>query len=264
MSERAFHALHHTGKPLLLPNAWDFASAVALAGAGFAAVGTTSLGVAAAAGLPDGDGLARAETVALMRRLRGLRCPVTVDIESGFSEDPAEVGALAAELAELGAAGVNIEDGRPHGTLADPGHQAELIAAVKRSAPGLFVNARVDTYWSGMDALPAGTIERALRYLAAGADGIFVPGPDRDDHIGELVSAIPAPVNILFLPHRHTLARLTELGVRRISTGSLLFRVALRTAVDTARAIRDNHPVTAEAPSYQEVDAMTRSVRTQA
>jgi 2-methylisocitrate lyase-like PEP mutase family enzyme len=260
-----FARLHRIGAPLLLPNAWDLVSAAALARAGFAAIGTTSLGVAAANGLPDGMGRARAETVALMRRLRGLRCPVTVDIEAGFSDDPAEVAALAAELAELGAAGVNIEDGRPQGTLADPGRQAELIAAVKQSAPGLFVNARVDTYWSGMAAAaPAGTVARAARYLAAGADGIFVPGPDRDDHIRDLVAAIPAPVNILFLPHKHTLARLTELGVRRISTGSLLFRVALRAAVDAAVAIRDNRDITVEPPSYAEVDRLTGSVRIEA
>jgi len=259
-----FLALHRTGDPLLLPNAWDLASAAALVQAGFAAIGTTSLGVAAAHGLPDGTGRARAQTVALTRRLRGLRCPVTVDIEAGFSEDPAEVAALAVELAQLGAVGINIEDGRPQGTLADPGHQAELIAAVKQSAPGLFVNARVDTYWSGMDAVPAGTVARAARYLAAGADGIFVPGPDRDDHIRELVAAIAAPVNILFLPHKHTLARLTELGVRRISTGSLLFRVALRAAVDAAVAIRDNRDITVDPPSYTEVERLTGSVRIEA
>lgn len=76
-----FHALHHADRPLLLPNAWDFASAAALAAAGFAAIGTTSLGVAAANGLPDAAGLARDETVALARRLVRLPCPVTVDIE---------------------------------------------------------------------------------------------------------------------------------------------------------------------------------------
>ncbi|MFL6145376.1 MAG: isocitrate lyase/phosphoenolpyruvate mutase family protein [Labedaea sp.] len=255
----AFRAMHRQGAPLLLPNAWDHASAAALAGAGFAVIGTTSLGVAAAAGLPDGAGVARAETVALAARLVPLPCLVTVDVEAGFSADPAEVAGLAAELAGLGAVGINLEDGRPHATLADPDRQSELIAAVRAGAPGLFVNARIDTHWLKVDDDPplAATLARAERYLAAGADGIFVPGLAEDAHIRELVNAVPAPVNVLFLPHRHTLGRLTELGVHRVSTGSLLFRAALRTAVDTAVAIRSGREVAADLPSYAQIQQLS-------
>jgi len=242
-----FHDLHHADRPLLLPNAWDFASATALCAAGFAAIGTTSLGVAAAAGLPDGEGVTRAETVALARRIVGLSVPVTVDIEAGFGAEPGE---LAAELAELGVAGVNIEDGRPGGVLADPVEQAGLVRAVKDAAPGLFVNARVDTYWLGVDH--ESTVDRAARYLGAGADGVFVPGLALERDIAAVVAAVDAPLNVLHVPALG-LERLAELGVRRISTGSLLFRAALHAAVRTACDVRDGRPVADGIPSYADV-----------
>lgn len=146
----AFRALHRAGRPLFLPNAWDRASAAALAARGFPAIGTTSLGVAAAAGLPDAAGATRETTLWLARDLVRLPVLVSVDIEGGFGSTPEDVAELAAGLERLGVAGVNIEDGRPGGAgLTDPAAQCELIAAVKRTAPGLFVNARTDTYWLG-------------------------------------------------------------------------------------------------------------------
>ncbi|WP_174514876.1 isocitrate lyase/phosphoenolpyruvate mutase family protein, partial [Streptacidiphilus anmyonensis] len=117
----AFRALHHRpGELLLLPNAWDHASAASLAAAGFAAVGTTSLGVAAAAGLPDATGATRAETLRLARVIGRGAFLLSVDIEGGFSDDPGEVAALAVELSEAGAVGVNLEDGRADGSLTPP------------------------------------------------------------------------------------------------------------------------------------------------
>src|SRR5690606_333156 len=137
---------------------WDAASALAFVAAGFPAVGTTSLGVAAAAGLPDAAGATRTETVALARRLAALPVPLTVDIEAGLGADPA---AFVAELSALGVAGVNIEDGRGS-RLAPAREQAGLIAAIKRRTPEMFVNARVDTHWLGVDL--ATTAERARCY----------------------------------------------------------------------------------------------------
>jgi 2-methylisocitrate lyase-like PEP mutase family enzyme len=237
---------------LLLPNAWDVASASALVGAGFAAIGTTSLGVAAAAGLPDGTGVTRAETVSLAGRIADLRVPVTVDIEGGFSDDPAEVRELGAELASMGIAGVNIEDGRDGGVLAEPGHQAELVAAVRES--GLFVNARTDTCW--LDVERESTLDRVRAYVDAGADGVFVPGMADEHEIQALVAAVPVPVNLLFLPGRLPVGTAAALGVRRVSTGSLLYRAALGAALDTARAVRDDIPLGQEVPSYQQIQGL--------
>lgn len=254
-----FHALHHAGTPLLLPNAWDYASAAVLADAGFAAVGTTSLGVAVAHGLPDAHGVARDQTLALARLLGRLPCPVTVDIEAGFSQDPAEVADLARALHAAGAAGVNLEDGRADGTLADPDQQRALLAAVKHGAPDLFLNARIDTYWLGVQDPPPlpETLARAEVYLEAGADGVFVPGAADAALVRTLVERIPAPLNILFQPGRHTVQELADLGVRRVSTGSLLFRGALHATVQTALAVRDGNPVPAGIPAYADIQQLT-------
>ena len=146
--QQAFAALHHGQRLFVLPNAWDVTSALLLQEAGFAAVATTSLGVNAAAGLPDAGGTGRDAALDLGCTLaRRLRVPVTVDFEGGYSDDPAAVAALAAELAEAGVAGINLEDGLPGGALRTAGQHVAVIAAVVAAVPGLFVNARTDTYW---------------------------------------------------------------------------------------------------------------------
>ncbi|WP_017596787.1 isocitrate lyase/PEP mutase family protein, partial [Nocardiopsis lucentensis] len=224
-----FRDLHRVGAPLVLPNAWDHASAAALVGAGFRAVGTTSLGVASAAGKADAAGTARAETVALARGLARLDALVSVDIEGGFGDDPEQVAGLARELAETGVVGINIEDGLPDGTLTDPEHQSAVIRAVKRAAPELFVNARTDTHW--LPGPVGETADRVAAYQEAGADGVFVPGLRDPERICALVDALEAPLNILYSPDGPSLLELTELGVRRVSCGSLLFRAALQATV---------------------------------
>lgn len=238
----AFRAMHHQDEPLVLPNAWDSTSAAALHAAGFRAIGTTSLGVAAAHGIPDGMGLAGKQAIELAARLKDLACPVTIDLESGFGMDPAEL------VAGLDAAGVNLEDGRPHG-LATPEEQALLISKVKERAPGVFLNARIDTHWHGI-AIEE-TEERAKRYVDAGADGIFVPGLTEPRDIEKLANL--APLNVL--AQQRTPAQLGNLGVKRISTGSLLFRAALHHTVTTATAVRDGEP-TGNAFSYADVQAL--------
>ncbi|MEU0875326.1 isocitrate lyase/PEP mutase family protein [Nocardia brasiliensis] len=250
-----FHRLHHGKEPLVLPNAWDFGSAALLAAEGFPAIGSTSLGVAVAAGLPDGTGVTAAATMALARLLARLPVPVTVDIEGGFSESPTAVGEYVARLAEIGIAGINVEDGRTENTLAAPQHQAAVIAAIKAHAPQLFVNARVDTHWLHLDA--GSTLDRAARYADAGADGIFVPGLTDPAAIERTVAAVPLPVNILYSPNGPSLATLAALGVRRISTGSLLYRTALAAAVDTARAVRADTALPTAAPPYDRIQALT-------
>jgi 2-methylisocitrate lyase-like PEP mutase family enzyme len=261
-AERAFAAfrdLHRPGDPLLLPNAWDFASAAALVDAGFPAIGTTSLGVAAAYGVPDGRGAARAETVAIATRLGRLPCLLTVDIEGGFSDDPAEVAALAEEVAAAGAVGVNLEDGQSGGTLARPDHHARLITAVKTRVPYLFVNARTDVAWLALDKPPAiaEILARARAYRDAGADGIFVPGLAADADVTAVAAGVDVPLNVLFMAGRHTFARLGELGVARVSSGSLLFRVALGATVAAARAVATGGTLPADVPTYAEANGLS-------
>lgn len=250
----AFARLHHQATPLLLPNAWDYASAAALAAEGFQAIGTTSLGVAAAAGLPDGAAATVDATLALARRLGRGSFLFTVDAEGGFSDDPAEVAELARKLHDAGAAGINLEDGRPDGTLAPVELHAAKIAAVKTAVPALFVNARTDTHWLGRQKEE--TAARLAIYEQAGADGVFAPGLSDPDGIAALTADLVVPLNILYTPTGPTLAELAALGVRRISLGSLLYRSALAAAVTTATAIRDGRPTDLKAPSYVEVQAL--------
>ena len=236
-----FAALHRAGDPLVLPNVWDIASARLLVAAGFTALGTTSLGVAAAHGLPDAAGVTGAETLRLAHGLAGLPVHLSVDIETGAV-------ATAVAVAAAGAAGVNMED-----AMGPAGAHAALIRSVKREVPHLFVNARTDTHWQCAGDL-AETLHRIRRYADAGADGVFVPGLVEPADIAAVVAAVEVPVNVLFLPGRHTVACLAVLGVRRVSMGSLLFRAALAAAVQTATAVRDGGAVRPDLPSYAEVD----------
>ncbi|ABP54865.1 hypothetical protein Strop_2418 [Salinispora tropica CNB-440] len=239
---RGFAALHRTGDPLVLPNVWDVASARGLVEAGFPALGTTSLGVAAAAGLPDGTDAALGETLRLTRSLAALPVHLTVDIETGSVD-------TAAAVADAGAAGVNMED-----AMCPAETHAALIRSVKREVPHLFVNARTDTYWQRAGDL-AETLRRVRLYADAGADGVFIPGLAGPADIAAVVAAVEVPVNVLFLPGRHTVVTLAGLGVGRISTGSLLFRAALAASVETAVAVRDGHTVRRDLPSYAKINA---------
>ena len=234
----SFAELHHRDLPLLLPNAWDVPSALAFAAAGFEAVGTTSFGVASSLGRPDGARATRDANTALARALSTLDCHVSMDVEDGYADDPEEV---AGYVATLPVAGVNIEDSTAE-RLVPPAAHAAKVAAVKRRCPGVFVNARVDTFWLGQDATVESTVDRAVRYVRAGADGVFVPGVTDPDVLRELAGAIVVPVNVLALPGR-SLTELAELGIRRVSTGSLPYRAAMRAAIEVALAVRDGRPV---------------------
>ncbi len=171
---RRFRAAHHGPRPLVLPNVWDCASARVFAGAGFGALATSSGAVAATLGYADGQHTPAAEMFAAIARIaRCVDVPVTADIEAGYGLAPAE---LAGRLAEAGAVGCNLEDSDPVSRdLADPGRQADFLAAVRAAAgEALVLNARVDVFVrprpAGAGDAAAEAAERGRRYLAAGAD----------------------------------------------------------------------------------------------
>ncbi|AZQ38307.1 isocitrate lyase/phosphoenolpyruvate mutase family protein [Streptomyces cyaneochromogenes] len=252
MTDKPFTSLHRTGRPLLLPTAWDHASASAFAEQGFPAIGTTSLGVAAAAGLPDGTSATRVETLRLALTLGSEPYLLSVDAEDGYSEDPAAVGEFARELAAVGAVGINLEDRMGSAAL-----HAAKIAAVKSAVPDLFVNARTDTYWLG-DGDRAQTTARLDSYRRAGADGAFVPGLTDPGEIAALVKSLDVPLNILYSPGGPTVPHLADLGVRRVSLGSLPYRRALGAALEAVAEIRAGRTPRGATPTYQEVDALSR------
>jgi 2-methylisocitrate lyase-like PEP mutase family enzyme len=237
-----FAALHRRGQPFVLPNAWDVASALLLAEAGFPAVGTTSLGVTAAAGMIDGAGTGRAYTLALAAAIvPRLPVPVTIDLEGGYSDEPSAVADLAAELASVGAAGINLEDAAVGGGLRPTDVQAGIVRAVVAAAPDLFVNARTDVYW--LQAGPpesrlAETITRLKVYEDAGASGVFVPALWEVAAVAAVADRVRLPLNLLWRPEAD-MAQLATAGVARVSTGSAPYRRALAAGLATAIAARD-------------------------
>ncbi|MDL5158428.1 isocitrate lyase/PEP mutase family protein [Actinomycetospora termitidis] len=249
-----FAALHVPGEPFVLPNAWDVGSARALVAAGFRAIGTTSLGVAASRGIEDATRASRDASLAVTRELRDTLPEVllTADLEDGFHDDPIAVADLVESLA---VDGVNLEDATA-GELVDPARHEARIRAVKDRCPDVFVNARTDVFW-----LDAGTVDDAIarvrRYVDAGADGVFVPGALDVATIEAITAAVDAPLNVLASAtlDRH---RLAELGVARISTGSLLYRSAMTRLVDAAVAVREGRPP-GDAVSYDEVQAWSQT-----
>lgn len=248
-----FRELHDGDPPLLLPNAWDVASALGFLEAGFEAIGTTSFGVAASGGHPDGGRSTKRGNRTLARLLSRLPGYVSVDIEDGYSDDPEEV---AEYVAGLGVAGVNIEDSTAERLVAPEAHAAK-VAAIKRRSPDLFVNARTDTYWLGQDATVAATLTRAGAYVDAGADGVFVPGATDPGELRELTAGIDVPVNVLVVPGL-SLAELGELGVRRVSTGSLPYRAAIDAAVEVASSVREGGIVQSATPYPEMQERLVR------
>lgn len=227
----AFRALHTPGTPLVLPNAWDLASARVVESAGAAAVATTSAGLAWALGAADGDRLPRDRALAAVAALTAaVDVPVTADIESGYAKDAAGVADTVRAVLAAGAVGVNIEDALYGAAepLRPVAEQAERIAAARGAADAagvpLFVNARIDTYLRGVgddpDARLALTLERAAAFLAAGADGVFVPGAVAPDTVKALVEGVDGPLNVMVGPGAPTVAELAGLGVARVSVGS--------------------------------------------
>ncbi|MCU4296279.1 isocitrate lyase/phosphoenolpyruvate mutase family protein [Brevibacterium permense] len=248
---RAFRELHVPGDPLILPCAWDVASAQLFAEAGHAAIGTTSLGVAAAIGAADEDRETLTTSADLAADLRRALpdLPLTCDFEDGYGDGPELVvdsvsEAFAADSATgLIVDGINIQDSRQN-RMSEPGVLAAKVTAIKESFPALFVNARIDTFWTGQDNLGEVTC-RIDAYTDAGADGIFVPGNLDLTTIEVITGRSRVPVNVLASPG-YSRTTLAEAGVARISTGSLLYRAAMSGALGTLQVLADDRPAQAE------------------
>ena len=222
----------HRAPPLLvLPNAWDVTSARVFAALpGCRAIATTSAAVARSLGWEDGEQTPVVEMLRAVERIAAaVDVPVTADLEAGYGDAPrTAAGALAA-----GAAGMNLEDSR-QGVLLPLDEQRDVIGAVRAAAPGLVLNARVDVFIEGTGDVRE-AIERGNAYLAAGADCVY-PIVAPLDVVGELVTGIDGPVNILVPPEDPQLAELERLGVARVTFGSGLARVALDEAARLAAA----------------------------
>jgi 2-methylisocitrate lyase-like PEP mutase family enzyme len=244
-------SLHRPGAPLLLPNAWDVATARAVVAAGFPVVATTSAGVAGALGYEDHEGAPGDEMLAAAARMAsGVDVPVTVDAEAGYGMAPAE---LVAALHSAGAAGCNLEDtDHTTGRLRDPDRHAEWLGAVRAAASAdgyrLVINARIDVFLGPFlagagpgtqEKLVPEALRRAQAYLEAGVDCVYPIALWEADALRSFTSEVRGPVNVVRLPQAPSLAELAALGVARVSWGHLLYRDAMARFEDQLTSLQD-------------------------
>ncbi|WP_444959165.1 isocitrate lyase/PEP mutase family protein [Microbulbifer sp. ZKSA002] len=220
-----FTKLHQTDAPLILPNAWDAASALICQNTGAQAVGTSSAAVAWSLGYADGGALPVEEHLnAIARIARVTSLPLSVDIEDGYSQNPEQVAELACKMMELGVVGINIEDGND-----TPESLGEKISAILKALNGrpLFINARTDVYLNGLASGEQAInmcIERLELYKSAGADCGFVPGLSSVEEARSLAANINLPINIMLLPGIAPISEFFAAGIKRFSTGPALFQ----------------------------------------
>jgi len=255
--------LQQPGSSLLLPNAWDAASARLFQEAGFPAIGTTSAGIAFAHGYPDGEQIERDEMLQAITRIASLvQVPVTADIEAGYGETAADVAETIRRVIATGAVGVNLEDSTrdPTRPLYPVEVQIERLAAAREAANRadipLVINARVDTYLAQVgegQARLEETIERGRAYLQAGADSIYVPYVIDRAIIQTLVRDIPGPINLLAMVP--SAPELFQLGVTRVSIGSRAMVATMGLVRKIAQELRDHGTYEAMKQAYSYTDA---------
>ena len=262
-----FRALH-ARRPLVLPNAWDAASARIIELAGAPAIATTSAAVAWTFGRPDGQRLTRDEMLQAVRLIvRTVSVPVSADVESGYGAGtPGDVSETMRRVIDAGGAGVNLEDSRggdqPLYTLDE---QVERIAAarslVQAAGTDLVINARIDTFLATIGP-PAECLEQAIRrgnaYLQAGADCVFVPGVTDAPTIKALTGAINGPLNILMKRGTPSVPELAALGVARVSLGPYVAQAALATVRRVATEVleRGTCESLADIPPFADVNQL--------
>ena len=233
--------LHQGPNILILPNAWDVASARIVEQAGYPAIATTSAGVAFALGYPDGEKISRDEMISACGRIAAkVRVPVTADLEAGYGPEPGDAAETIRRAIAAGIVGANIEDGthRREQPLCSMNLAVARIHAVRQVADQagipFVINARTDSYLAArMFGLPVDqrcfdeTVDRGRAYREAGADCIFIPGLADRDTIRRLVQAIGGPINILAGPETPPVPELQALGVARVSMGGTVMRATL-------------------------------------
>ena len=243
-------SLHRPGNPLLLPNAWDVATAKAVVAAGYPVVATTSWAVADALGYEDEERAPSDEMLAAAARMaKSVEVPVTVDAEAGYGMEPA---ALVAALREAGAAGCNLEDTEwPSRNLRDPDRQAEWLTAVREAALAkdypLVINARIDAFFhpfladegGPQDEFVTEAVQRANAYLEAGVDCVYPICLWEMNALRRFMSEVSGHVNITREPTAPSLSELSALGVARVSWGPLLQWDAIARFKEQLASLRD-------------------------
>lgn len=261
----AFRALHERGC-FVLPNPWDVGTARFMESLGFAALATTSAGFAFSRGLPDGA-VTREEMLSHLREMvRATRLPVSADYQDGYGATPEEVAASVRACVETGVAGLSIEDAT--GEASRPLHALEIaverVVAARRAIDGagadVTLTARSEGFIVGRPDLDE-TVRRLSAYAEAGADCLYAPGITTREEVAAIVRAVaPRPVNVLVAGPGWSVAELAALGVRRVSVGSILARVAWTASMRAARELAEAGTFAglAGAVSYADMNALFR------
>jgi 2-methylisocitrate lyase-like PEP mutase family enzyme len=240
-------ALHRTPPIFVIPNAWDAASARLFEAEGFPAIATTSAGVAASLGYPDGGVVPSREMIEAVARIaRSVQVPVSADIEHAYAVTPDAVADVVLRVIAAGAVGINVEDYVPGAPDLEPlALQLDkihaIIKAANKSGVRVVINARTDVFLRALgpvDARLGVAIERGKAFLGAGADCVFVPGVRDRETIAALVREIQGPINILAVEGTPPIAELEAIGVARVSLGSGPMRASLALVRDIARELK--------------------------
>lgn len=225
-----FAELHHQTAPLLIANVWDVTSAVAAQQAGFQALGTSSAAIAAMLGYDDGEALSFDELLYIVTRIKAVsNLPLSVDMEAGFGGQSEAIALRLKHLAQLGVAGVNLEDssvvaGVRH--LEEAGVFAHRLSQIRAELNGdnipLFLNIRTDAYLLNHPCPLQETLSRGRLYQAAGADGLFVPCLTSEKEMAMIAGGIVLPLNVMCMPDLPHFDKLQSAGVHRISMGNFV------------------------------------------
>jgi 2-methylisocitrate lyase-like PEP mutase family enzyme len=261
----AFRELHQRDRAFVIPNPWDIGTARVLARLGFEALATTSAGFAFSIGRRDNT-VGRERMIAHVRDIvAATDLPVSADLENGFGDDPETAAETIALGAAAGLVGGSIEDsnGRRDNPIYELERAAERVRAaadVAHSLPYPFtLTARAENYLFGRRDLND-TIKRLQAYQEAGADVLYAPGLATKEDIAAVVGSLDRPVNILMglAGVSISVAELSAIGVKRISVGSVLSRVAMSAFIRAAEEMRDNGTFTFgdDVVSFRDVSAL--------
>ncbi|CAH0124212.1 Carboxyvinyl-carboxyphosphonate phosphorylmutase [Peribacillus sp. Bi96] len=243
---KEFNELHFSKGLLILGNAWDLLSALILEKSGFKAIGTTSWGIANSLGYSDGELIDFERHLGIILMADNVKIPVTADIEAGYGETAEKIVDNVLRTADVGVAGINIEDSpKKQKGLRDLSQHCSLLLKIREALDyngyeDFYINARTDTYFQKENPFPE-TVEREKAYVENGASGIFIPGITNYDEIKEITLNIGAPLNVLSLPGLTNGKELEEIGVKRFSFGNALTdKIIDLLEQDTARIVELN------------------------
>ncbi len=241
MSYLAFKKLHKENELLLLGNVWDAQSSKIAEKVGFKALGLSSHAIANLFGYEDGENISPDEILYMVKRIMNvIKVPLSVDYESGYTDDPHQVAKYVKELQDAGVAGINLEDGKViegKRVLGDAKLLADKIREIRKIAPEIYINARADTYTTKHPNALEETIKRAKIYEEAGAHGLFVPLAVDNDDLKALANASTLDLNIFMMPGIASPSELLALGVRRVSHGPKIWEHLLKVMEDSLRDV---------------------------